>query len=58
MRLTLLASELAFCSDPGTAGEIKKAISAITHATVRESDTARVRSHLAAGGWPLPPERG
>ena len=55
--LTLVAGEPAFSSDPGAAGEIKKAISAITRTTVRESDIARVRSHPAAGGWPLPPER-
>jgi Protein of unknown function (DUF3349) len=55
--LTLVADELAFSADPGAAEEIKKAISIITHTTVRESDIARVRSHLAAGGWPLPPER-
>ena len=55
--LTLVASELAFSSTPGAADEIKKAISAVTHTTVSESDIARVRSHLAAGGWPLPPER-
>jgi hypothetical protein len=43
--VTLVAGELAFSSNPESALEIKKAIS--------DSDIARVRSHLAAGGWPL-----
>jgi hypothetical protein len=51
--VTLVAGELAFSSHPESALEIKKAISAITRTTVSDSDIARVRSHLAAGGWPL-----
>jgi len=51
--LTLIADELAFSADPQSAQEIKRAIGAITRSTVSESDIARVRSHLAAGGWPL-----
>jgi Protein of unknown function (DUF3349) len=51
--VTLVASELSFSSDPESTEEIKKAISAITRTTVSDSDIARVRSHLAAGGWPL-----
>ena len=51
--LILIADELAFSSDPESAEAIKKAISAITHAAPSETDIARVRSHLAAGGWPL-----
>lgn len=51
--LTLIADELAFSADPQSAQEIKRAIGAITRSTVSESDIARVRTHLAAGGWPL-----
>ncbi len=51
--VTLIADELAFSSDPASAGAIKQAITAVTHAQPSESDIARVRSHLAAGGWPL-----
>ena len=51
--VTLVANELAFSSNPESAAEIKKAISGITRTTVSDSDIARVRSHLAAGGWPL-----
>ena len=51
--VTLVASELAFSPSPESAQEIKKAISAITRITVSDSDIARIRSHLAAGGWPL-----
>ena len=32
---------------------IRKAIGDVTHEQVSDSDVARVRSHLAAGGWPL-----
>ena len=49
----LIADELAFSSDPASAEAIKAAITAITHAKPSETDIARVRSHLAAGGWPL-----
>ncbi len=56
--LTLVASELAFSADPESAAEIKKAIGAVTRDTVSDSDVARVRARLAAGGWPLAaPER-
>jgi len=51
--VTQIADELAFASDPESAEAIKKAISSVTHAEVRDSDIARVRAHLAAGGWPL-----
>ena len=51
--VTLIADELAFSVDPESAGAIKKAITAVTHTTPNDSDIARVRSHLAAGGWPL-----
>lgn len=56
--VTLIADELAFSSDPESAAEIKKATSAITRGDVSDADIARVRSRLAAGGWPLvAPER-
>jgi hypothetical protein len=51
--VTLVAGELSFSANPESAQEIKKAISAITRSTVSDSDIAQVRSHLAAGGWPL-----
>jgi len=47
--MTLIAAELAFSSAPESAEEIRKAISAITHATASDDDIARVRSHLSAG---------
>jgi hypothetical protein len=53
-----IADELAGSSDPASAGEIRAAIASITHASAKESDVARVRARLAAGGWPLAqPER-
>ena len=51
--VTLIGDELAFSSDPESAEAIKKAIAAVTHTTPNEADINRVRSHLAAGGWPL-----
>jgi len=51
--VTLIADELAFVSDPESAEAIKGAISAVTSSTPNDADIARVRSHLAAGGWPL-----
>jgi hypothetical protein len=51
--VTLIADELAFSSDPESAEAIKKAIAAVTRTTAGEADINRVRSHLAAGGWPL-----
>ncbi len=51
--VTIIADELAFSSDPQSSEAIKKAISAVTATTVHDSDIARVRAHLAAGGWPL-----
>ena len=51
--VTLVAGELPFSSNPESAQEIKKAISATTLTTVSDSDIARVRSHLAVGGRPL-----
>ncbi len=48
-----IANELAASSDPASADEIKKAITAVTNSKPLESDIDRVRAHLAAGGWPL-----
>ena len=56
--VTLIAQELAFSSAPDSAEETKRAIGAVTRASVNDADVARVRSRLAAGGWPLAaPER-
>jgi len=51
--VTLIADELSFSADPESAEAIKKAIAAVTSTTPHDSDVARVRAHLAAGGWPL-----
>ncbi len=51
--VTLIADELSFQADPESAEAIKTAIAAITNTAARDSDVARVRAHLAAGGWPL-----
>jgi hypothetical protein len=51
--VTLIANELAFSSAADSAEEIKKAVSVITRTAVSDSDVARVRAYLAAGGWPL-----
>jgi hypothetical protein len=48
-----IADELASESDPESATAIRKAIGNVTHEQVLDSDIARVRSRLAAGGWPL-----
>ena len=48
-----IADELANESDPDSAATIRKAIGSVTHEQVQDSDIARVRAHLAAGGWPL-----
>jgi hypothetical protein len=51
--ITLIADELAFSPDPESAAEIKKAVKAITRDPVSDADIGRVRSRLAAAGWPL-----
>jgi hypothetical protein len=51
--VTLIADELTFAADPESAEAIKKAIVAVTHTAPSDADINRVRSHLAAGGWPL-----
>ncbi|HXB48272.1 MAG TPA: DUF3349 domain-containing protein [Streptosporangiaceae bacterium] len=53
-----IAAELEDSADPACAGAIRAAIKDVTHARPGESDIARVRARLAAGGWPLaPPQR-
>ena len=52
--VNLIANELASAANPESAEAIKKAIGNVTHTPVHDSDVARVRAHLAAGGWPLP----
>ena len=48
-----IADELESSSDPASRDAIKKAITEVTNSKPLESDIDRVRSHLAAGGWPL-----
>jgi hypothetical protein len=48
-----IAEELASESDPGSAQAIREAIAAVTHHQANDADVNRVRSKLAAGGWPL-----
>jgi hypothetical protein len=50
---TAIANELASASDPASARAIREAIGTVTHDKPLESDVARVRARLAAGGWPL-----
>jgi hypothetical protein len=51
--VSAVGDELASAGDPDSAQAIRKAISAVTQETLSEADVARVRSRLAAGGWPL-----
>ena len=51
--VNLIANELASSADPESADTIKKAIVEVTQTTPNDADINRVRSHLAAGGWPL-----
>jgi hypothetical protein len=48
-----IADVLASESDPESAEAIRSAIKSVTHEQPKDSDVARVRSRLAAGGWPL-----
>jgi Protein of unknown function (DUF3349) len=48
-----IADELAKSSDPESAHAIRAAIETVTSQKPLESDVARVRARLAAGGWPL-----
>ena len=51
--VTLIADELMFSADPESAAAVKAAITAITNGKPNDADINRVRSRLAAGGWPL-----
>jgi hypothetical protein len=51
--MTTIAEELASGAGPDSAEAIRSAIKTVTHQTARESDIARVKARLAAGGWPL-----
>jgi hypothetical protein len=48
-----VADELARTGDAHCADAIHAAINAVTHEHPKDIDLARVRAHLAAGGWPL-----
>jgi hypothetical protein len=48
-----VGAELAAAADPDSAAAIRAAITAVTSAPATGADIARVRSRLAAGGWPL-----
>jgi hypothetical protein len=50
-----VAAELEDSTDADSAGAIRNVIENVTHARPNDSDIARVRSRLAAGGWPLAP---
>ncbi len=51
--VSAIAEELESAVDPGSAEAIRKAITTVTSTHPKDSDIARVRSRLAAGGWPL-----
>ena len=54
--VSAIADELAGEGNPESAAAIRHAISAVTdNNTPTDADVARVRSRLAAGGWPLAP---
>src|ERR1700722_8842404 len=48
-----IADELAQSADPESASAIRSAIKEVTHESASDSDIARVKARLAAGGWPL-----
>jgi hypothetical protein len=48
-----IAEEMATESDSSSAQAIREAIKTVTHQQPQDSDVARVRARLAAGGWPL-----
>jgi hypothetical protein len=51
--VSAIAEELATSIHPDSADTIKTAIATVTHTQPQDSDIARVRARLAAGGWPL-----
>ena len=48
-----IADELMDVGDPASSAQVREAIAAVTNTTPSDADVARVRAHLAAGGWPL-----
>jgi len=48
-----IAEELESESKPESAEAISKAVASVTDHPASDADVARVRSRLAAGGWPL-----
>ena len=48
-----ISEELENASDPHSAEAIRESIAAVTNGQASDSDVARVRARLAAGGWPL-----
>jgi hypothetical protein len=48
-----IADALSTDSEPNTAEHVHAAINAVTRGKPLDVDIARVRSRLAAGGWPL-----
>ena len=48
-----IAEALASDTDQSSADAIRTAIKQVTHAQPSQADIARVRTRLAAGGWPL-----
>jgi hypothetical protein len=52
-QISLVAQELNATGDLDTAAAIKAAIESVTDVEPNDEDVARVRAHLAAGGWPL-----
>jgi len=56
--VSAIASELEAEGNPESAAAIRHAITVATdNHTPNDADVARVRSRLAAGGWPLAPVR-
>jgi hypothetical protein len=51
--ISLVANELNATGDQSTADAIRRAIELVTPVEPNDTDIARVRAHLAAGGWPL-----
>jgi hypothetical protein len=51
--VALIADELESSGDPASRQTIKAAITSVTNEKPLDEDVARVRSRLAAGGWPL-----
>jgi hypothetical protein len=51
--ISLVANELNATGDQSTADAIRRSIELVTPVEPNDTDIARVRAHLAAGGWPL-----